>query len=434
VLTGCSVREPNNARSRPPLPGGRPLPPPGRGARARRSLGLASAQAPIGAVGRDDRRRSRGRRRGRPSGRRAAAVARGTIARDRRSAPGCRSSTAATRRAPTASSRSAAGPSAAARSTRSSTRRGARRGRLPRGHAARPERQLVRPRPAAEAALRPRRCGALGGPPPRPRGRPGPRGADPRDRRPAHGRRRPAIPRLRFVTSHPWDLSDRLIAAMADCPSVCEHLHLPVQSGDDAVLRRMGRQYTIEHYLERLARIREAVPGIALSTDVIVGFCGETEEQFEATLGCSRRSATTRSSPPPIAAARARRPAARRRRPGRRQARASWNCSPPGGDRARAEQGLARAHGRGPRRRGRAAPQSRPRGAGGGERGRDALRGPGRLRAPPGGRRPSRGAQPREQARARRRAGRGARVRGPRGHRSRGALCTAGRRRPTEGR
>jgi tRNA-2-methylthio-N6-dimethylallyladenosine synthase len=95
---------------------------------------------------------------------------------------------------------------------------------------------------------------------------------------------RAAIPRLRFVTSHPWDLSDRLIAAMAACPSVCEHLHLPVQSGDDAMLKRMGRQYTIEHYLERLARIREAVPGIAISTDVIVGFCGETEAQFEATL------------------------------------------------------------------------------------------------------------------------------------------------------
>ena len=95
---------------------------------------------------------------------------------------------------------------------------------------------------------------------------------------------RPAIPRLRFVTSHPWDLSDRLIAALAECPSVCEHLHLPVQSGDDAVLRRMGRQYTIEHYRERLARIREAVPGITISTDVIVGFCGETEEQFRHTL------------------------------------------------------------------------------------------------------------------------------------------------------
>jgi tRNA-2-methylthio-N6-dimethylallyladenosine synthase len=95
---------------------------------------------------------------------------------------------------------------------------------------------------------------------------------------------RPAIPRLRFVTSHPWDLSDRLIAALADCPSVCEHLHLPVQSGDDEVLRRMGRQYTIEHYRERLDRIREAVPGITVSTDVIVGFCGETEEQFQSTL------------------------------------------------------------------------------------------------------------------------------------------------------
>jgi tRNA-2-methylthio-N6-dimethylallyladenosine synthase len=94
----------------------------------------------------------------------------------------------------------------------------------------------------------------------------------------------PAIERLRFVTSHPWDLSDRLIAALADCDSVCEHLHLPVQSGSDPVLRRMGRQYTVEHYLERLARIREAVPGIAISTDIIVGFCGETEAQFEATL------------------------------------------------------------------------------------------------------------------------------------------------------
>jgi tRNA-2-methylthio-N6-dimethylallyladenosine synthase len=65
---------------------------------------------------------------------------------------------------------------------------------------------------------------------------------------------------------------------------VCEHLHLPVQSGDDTVLRRMGRQYTVEHYLERLAAIRAAVPGISISTDVIVGFCGETRAQFESTL------------------------------------------------------------------------------------------------------------------------------------------------------
>jgi radical SAM methylthiotransferase, MiaB/RimO family len=94
----------------------------------------------------------------------------------------------------------------------------------------------------------------------------------------------PAIPRLRFITSHPWDLSDRLIEAMDECDSVCEHLHLPIQSGDDEMLRRMGRQYTVAHYLERLERLRAAVPGLAVSTDVIVGFCGETRAQFEATL------------------------------------------------------------------------------------------------------------------------------------------------------
>ncbi len=95
---------------------------------------------------------------------------------------------------------------------------------------------------------------------------------------------RPRIGRMRFVTSHPWDLTDRLIEAMAECESVCEHLHLPVQSGDDEVLRRMGRQYSLGAYLELVGRLREAVPGIALTTDVIVGFCGETETQFEATL------------------------------------------------------------------------------------------------------------------------------------------------------
>ena len=94
----------------------------------------------------------------------------------------------------------------------------------------------------------------------------------------------PAIPRLRFVTSHPWDLSDRLIEAMAECPSLCEALHLPVQSGDDAMLRRMGRQYTVEHYLERLGADPRGRAWDALSTDVIVGFCGETEAQFEGTL------------------------------------------------------------------------------------------------------------------------------------------------------
>ena len=95
---------------------------------------------------------------------------------------------------------------------------------------------------------------------------------------------RPRIPRVRFVTSHPWDLTERLIEAMAGCASVCEHLHLPVQSGDDEVLRRMGRQYTVEAYLELVERLRTAVPGIALTTDVITGFCGETEDQFQSTL------------------------------------------------------------------------------------------------------------------------------------------------------
>ena len=95
---------------------------------------------------------------------------------------------------------------------------------------------------------------------------------------------RPGIPRVRFVTSHPWDLTDRLIEAMAECESVCEHLHLPVQSGDDEVLRRMGRQYTVEAYLDLVARLRAAVPGISLTTDVITGFCGESEAQFGSTL------------------------------------------------------------------------------------------------------------------------------------------------------
>ncbi len=99
----------------------------------------------------------------------------------------------------------------------------------------------------------------------------------------------PGIPRVRFVTSHPWDLTDRLIEAMAGCDSVCEHLHLPVQSGDDDVLRRMGRQYRVEAYLDLVARLRSAVPGISLTTDIIVGFCGETEAQFEATLDLLRR-------------------------------------------------------------------------------------------------------------------------------------------------
>jgi len=74
------------------------------------------------------------------------------------------------------------------------------------------------------------------------------------------------------------------VAAMAETPPVCEHVHLPVQSGSNAVLRRMSRQYTREQYLEVVGRLREAIPGITFSTDIIVGFPGETEAQFEETL------------------------------------------------------------------------------------------------------------------------------------------------------
>jgi len=92
------------------------------------------------------------------------------------------------------------------------------------------------------------------------------------------------IERIRFTTSHPKDLSDRLIQAMAELPKVCEHIHLPIQSGDSETLRRMRRGYTVEHYLERVAALRRAVPGVAVTTDILVGFPGETEEEFENTL------------------------------------------------------------------------------------------------------------------------------------------------------
>jgi tRNA-2-methylthio-N6-dimethylallyladenosine synthase len=89
--------------------------------------------------------------------------------------------------------------------------------------------------------------------------------------------------RIRFLTSHPADMSGRLIEAVATLSKVCEHIELPVQSGDDDVLRRMGRRYTVAEYRELVTRIRAAVPGTALATDVIVGFCGESEAQFQNT-------------------------------------------------------------------------------------------------------------------------------------------------------
>lgn len=91
------------------------------------------------------------------------------------------------------------------------------------------------------------------------------------------------IERIRFLTSHPKYFSDKLIQAIADLLKVCEHVNLPVQSGDNEVLRRMRRTYTVEYYRERIEKIRETIPGVTLSTDIIVGFPGETEEQFRAT-------------------------------------------------------------------------------------------------------------------------------------------------------
>ncbi len=100
----------------------------------------------------------------------------------------------------------------------------------------------------------------------------------------------PGLQRLRFATSHPRDLSDDLIAAYGDLPALCEHLHLPVQSGSDRILRAMNRGYTREDYLDKVARLRQARPVLALSTDLIVGFPGETEEDFEQTLDLMRQA------------------------------------------------------------------------------------------------------------------------------------------------
>jgi len=101
----------------------------------------------------------------------------------------------------------------------------------------------------------------------------------------------PGLDRLRFVTSYPGDFDDDIFHAMRCLPRVCGYLHIPAQSGSDAVLRRMRRQYTAGQYLELLARARELVPGISLAGDFIVGFCGETEEDHAATLALVERAA-----------------------------------------------------------------------------------------------------------------------------------------------
>jgi tRNA-2-methylthio-N6-dimethylallyladenosine synthase len=94
----------------------------------------------------------------------------------------------------------------------------------------------------------------------------------------------PGIHRIRFTTSHPKDLSPRLIDSFEEVPSLCEHIHLPVQSGSDRVLGLMNRGYTAQAYLEKVEMLRRACPDICITSDVIVGFPGETEEDFQATL------------------------------------------------------------------------------------------------------------------------------------------------------
>ncbi len=92
------------------------------------------------------------------------------------------------------------------------------------------------------------------------------------------------LDRIRFTTSHPQDLSPQLINAYAMLGKLCEHLHLPVQSGSDTVLQRMRRGYSCKEYLDRINQLKDRCPGVALSTDIIVGFPGETEQEFETTL------------------------------------------------------------------------------------------------------------------------------------------------------
>lgn len=92
------------------------------------------------------------------------------------------------------------------------------------------------------------------------------------------------LERVRFMTSHPKDLTDDVIAAIAECDKMCEQIHLPVQSGSSRILKNMNRHYTREAYLELVKRIKKKIPGAALSTDIIIGFPGETEEDFLETL------------------------------------------------------------------------------------------------------------------------------------------------------
>ncbi len=98
------------------------------------------------------------------------------------------------------------------------------------------------------------------------------------------------LERIKFVTNYPRDMTDDLLDAVRELPKVCKYLHVPVQSGCDEVLKRMKRNYTADYYRDMLARCREKVPGVAVSSDFIVGFCGETEESFQKTMDLVQES------------------------------------------------------------------------------------------------------------------------------------------------
>ena len=92
------------------------------------------------------------------------------------------------------------------------------------------------------------------------------------------------IPRIRFVTSHPWDFTDKMIDVISKCDNIMPYIHLPIQSGSDRILKLMGRKYTSQEYLELVNKIKDKIPNVSITTDIIVGFPGETEEDFKKTL------------------------------------------------------------------------------------------------------------------------------------------------------
>ncbi|MBU3135136.1 tRNA (N6-isopentenyl adenosine(37)-C2)-methylthiotransferase MiaB [Clostridium gasigenes] len=98
----------------------------------------------------------------------------------------------------------------------------------------------------------------------------------------------PGIERIRFMTPHPKDLTEDVILAIRDCDKVCEQIHLPVQSGSNRILKKMNRNYTRENYIELIKKIRKEIPGVTITTDLIIGFPGETEEDFEDTLNLAK--------------------------------------------------------------------------------------------------------------------------------------------------